>query len=153
MKQTDPIKMRVYTIVFALLVAFVASMAAENGPLMAALQPVPVDDTEVMVVQPQGVREKRSALLGAGLIGAGALGLGAAGLVGAGLVGAKAGFVGGALAGGLLSHGRSYGGGYGGYGGYYSGGYGGHYGGYGGYGYGGHGRVYRKVYLVEEPWC
>ncbi|KAF9421451.1 hypothetical protein HW555_002666 [Spodoptera exigua] len=78
--QTDPIKMRVYTIVFALLVAFVASMAAENGPLMAALQPVPVDDTEVMVVQPQGVREKRSALLGAGLIGAGALGLGAAGL-------------------------------------------------------------------------
>lgn len=58
--------MRAYTIVFALLVAFVASMAAENGPLMQALQPVPVDDTEVMVLQPQaqGVREKRSVLLG-----------------------------------------------------------------------------------------
>ncbi|KAJ8736257.1 hypothetical protein PYW08_006913 [Mythimna loreyi] len=148
--------MKVCTLVFVVLAACVMSLAAENGPLLSALQLDPVEQPEVqevMVVDAQGNRQKRGLLLGAGLLGAGALGVGAlgvgAGLVGAGLIGAKAGFIGGAIAGKALSHGRSYGG----YGGYY-GGYGGGYGGYyGGYGHGGYGGYRRRVYVVEDPWC
>ncbi|KAJ8735655.1 hypothetical protein PYW07_007275 [Mythimna separata] len=152
--------MKVCTLVFVVLAACVMSLAAENGPLMSALQPVDQPEVqEVMVVDGQGARQKRGLLLGTGLLGAGALGVGAlgvgAGLVGAGLIGAKAGFIGGALA-SKAFHGRSYGGYGGGYGGYYGGGYGGGYGGYyggGGYGHGGYGRAYRRVYVVEDPWC
>ena len=57
--------MKVCTLVFVVLAACVASLAAENGPLMSALQPVDQPEAqEVMIVDAQGKRDKRGLLLG-----------------------------------------------------------------------------------------
>lgn len=59
--------MKLCTIIFGVLVACVASLAAENGPLLTILQPEDQQVQqvqEVMLVDPQGVRQKRSLLLG-----------------------------------------------------------------------------------------
>lgn len=55
--------MKLSTIIFGILVACVANLSAQNGPLLNALQPEDDYVREVVVVEPQ-TRQKRSLLLG-----------------------------------------------------------------------------------------